>query len=196
MRQGANSGVGEPAWLAGLREGRPQDREAFVAATLPQVVGWCNRLSGPGVDGEDVAHEVMLIALDKAHALGPEPNIQGWLFAITRRVLANYRRRAWVKRIRDTFGGPDAFVDKTSNPEQALGARQRADLARACLDQLSRRHREVLVLYDLEERSAREVGELLDIREDAVRALVMRARRNLKRAARKAGYRPDGKGLE
>ena len=143
-----------------------------------------------------MAHEVMLIALDKAPLLGPDPNIQAWLFAICRRVLANHRRRAWVRRIKDTLGGPEAFEDHGSNPEQALGARRRADLARTCLAQLSSRHREVIVLYDLEERSAREVGELLGIREDAVRALVMRARKNLKRAARKAGYLCDGKGIK
>jgi DNA-directed RNA polymerase specialized sigma24 family protein len=46
----------------------------------------------------------------------------------------------------------------------------------------------VLVLYDLEERSAAEVAAILDSSPQAVRALVMRARKKLKQAARRSGY--------
>ncbi len=180
----------EPEWLPGLREGRPEAREAFAVEVLPRVVGWCRKMAGAKVDGEDAAHEVMLVALDRAHTLGANPNVNAWLFAICRRVLANHRRKAWVKRWTSPARGVEEMPLAGASPEQALGARRRADLARTCMEGLSPRHREALVLYDLEERSAKEVAELLDIKPDAVRALVMRARKNLKKAAAKAGYRP------
>lgn len=180
----------EPVWLTGLREGRSEAREAFAAAVLPRVVGWCRKMAGARVDGEDAAHEVMLVALDRAHTLGVNPNLDAWLFAICRRVLANHRRKAWVKRWTSPARGVEEMPLVGASPEQAVAARQRADLARRCMEGLAPRHREALVLYDLEERSAKEVAEILDIEPDAVRALVMRARKNLRKAAVKAGYRP------
>ncbi len=184
----------EPAWLAGIREGRAEAREAFAAHALPRVVRWCRRLAGPRVDPEDAAHEVMLVALDKVTSLGPAPNVDAWLFAICRRVLANHRRRAWVQRWSAGFMGLENLSGGALDPEVALVSSRRTELARRCLDQLSRRQREALVLYDLEERSAREVGEILDLSPEAVRALVMRSRRKLKGVARKAGYRPEEEG--
>jgi len=180
-----------PSWLAGLREGDADAREAFAAFALPRVVAWCRRVAGPGVDAEDAAHEVLLVALDKAHALGEDPRLEAWLFAICRRVLANHRRRAWWRRWRPVTAGVENMPDRGSDPERALESRRRADLAHACLDALSVRHREVLVLYDLEERSAKEVAQMLQLSPEAVRALVMRARRSLLKAARKSGYRPE-----
>jgi len=179
-----------PTWLAGLREGDADAREAFAAYALPRVVAWCRRVAGRGVDAEDAAHEVMLVALDKAHALGDDPRIEAWLFAICRRVLANHRRRVWWNRWRPVATGVEGMPGGSADPERAVASRRRADLAHACLEALPVRHREVLVLYDLEERNAKEVAEILDLTPEAVRALVMRARRNMKKAAKKAGYRP------
>lgn len=190
MRDAESTTRPEPVWLQGLREARPEAREAFAAEVLPRVVGWCRKMAGTRVDGEDAAHEAMLVALDRAHTLGADPRIDAWLFAICRRVLANHRRRAWVKRWVSPARGVEEMPLGGANPEQAVAARRRADLAHACLESLAPRHREVLVLYDLEERSAEEVAGILDLRPDAVRALVMRARKNLKKAASKAGYRP------
>lgn len=181
----------EPEWLAGVREGRAEAREAFAVHALPRVVRWCRRLAGPRVDPEDAAHEVMLVALAKAPSSGPAPNVDAWLFAICRRVLANHRRRAWVRRWSAGFVGLENLSGVDRDPEQALSSGRRTELARRCLETLPPRHREVLVLYDLEERSAGEVAEILDLSPGAVRALVMRARRKLEVAARKAGYRPQ-----
>jgi RNA polymerase sigma-70 factor, ECF subfamily len=180
----------EPAWLDGLRRGDPGAREAFAREVLPRVVSRCRRLGGVGIDAEDAAHEVLLIALDKAPRLGPDPRVEAWLFAICRRVLANQRRRAWVQHFRERFVPSEEQAAPGHDPERLLGSKQRVDLARTCLDQLPRGQREVLVLYDLEERGAREVGEMLGIHPEAVRARVMRARKNLRKIAAGLGYPP------
>ncbi len=179
---------------AGLRAGEPDAVEAFAARAQPRVVRWCRKLGGPRIDAEDAAQEVMVVALGKIHTLGPDPNLDAWLFAICRRVLANHRRKAWFRRWQSTAVGIEERPGGGLDPERATAAHGRLQLAQACLDRLSARHREVLVLYDLEERSAQEVAAILDSNPQAVRALAMRARKKLKQAAQRAGYRPQGDG--
>jgi RNA polymerase sigma-70 factor, ECF subfamily len=179
------------AWAAGLREGPPDAIEAFAAQALPRVVRWCRKLGGPRIDAEDAAQEVMIVALGKVQTLGPDPNLDAWLFAICRRVLANHRRKAWFKRWSTPAMGVEEMASSAIDPERATGAHQRLELAQRCMDGLSPRHREVLVLYDLEERSAAEVAEIVGSNPQAVRALAMRARRKLMQVARKAGYGPE-----
>jgi len=178
-------------WVVGLKQGRADAIEAFAAHSLPRVVRWCRKLGGHRIDAEDAAQEVMIVALGKAHTLGADPNLDAWLFAICRRVLANHRRKAWFQRWRTPAIGVEEMPSASVTPEQATTAYRRVELAQACLDRLSPRHREVLVLYDLEERSAKEVAEILGSSPQAVRALVMRARKKLKQVASKAGYKPE-----
>ncbi len=178
------------ALATGLRQGEPDAVEAFAAQALPRVVRWCRKLGGHRIDAEDAAQEVMIVALGKVHTLGPDPNLDAWLFAICRRVLANHRRKAWFKRWSTPAIGVEERAGAGIDPEQATAARRRLAVAQDCMDGLSPRHREVLVLYDLEERSAQEVAELLGSNPQAVRALAMRARRKLKQVALKKGYGP------
>ncbi len=182
----------EYPWLQGLCEGDLEAREAFSRYAIHLTLGWCTRLAPPGLDPEDVAQEVVIVALGRTEQLDPAANVNAWLFAITRRVMANHRNRAWFRKLRFAVRLPERLADESDAPDRALDTRRRSDLAHQCLEHLRPRHREVLVLYYLEERSAEEVGEILGIKPQAVRALALRARKNMAKAARKLGYKQKG----
>ncbi|MCB9746480.1 MAG: RNA polymerase sigma factor [Alphaproteobacteria bacterium] len=174
-----------PEQVSALRAGDPQAVDAFYRQHAPLVLGWCVRLGGPLVDPEDAAHEVFEKALQKLPAFRGDAKLSTWLYGITRRVLANLRRRAAIRR----------FVGMHEIPEPEARADTEAEVARMrerrrvqhVLERLPDRSREVLVLADLEGRSAPEVSELLGVPTGTVYSRLHTARRAFKAACKAEG---------
>lgn len=159
-----------PPWVAGLRAGEPAAHEALYRAHARQVLGWCIRLGGPGVDAEDAAHLVFEAAIRSSGRYDGVCSPTTWLYGITRRVLANQRRRATFRR---WFGLDE---EREEAPDADPGGDRRRDVQRA-LASLRAEHREVLVLADLEERPAGEVAELVGVPVGTVYSRLFAARR-------------------
>jgi len=154
--------------VAGLRAGDPAAYEALYRAHAKQVLGWCIRLGGPGVDAEDAAHLVFEAAIRTSERFDGVCSPTTWLYGITRRVLANQRRRAtfrrWFGLDEEREAAPDGDRDRRRDVQRAL-ASMRDD------------HREVLVLADLEERPASEVADLVGVPVGTVYSRLFAARR-------------------
>lgn len=144
------------------------DHDRFVARALSVVGGWCRRLAPPGVDPDEATQDVVLILLDRLPRLHPGLAWEALAFGITRRVLANHRRRAWWRRwlpgaVPERVGAPgDTLVE--------LGRARTAERVTRLLQLLPEAQREVLVLCDAEERTAAEVALLLGVPEGTVRS--------------------------
>lgn len=158
------------AALAG--EGAALDR--VVAAWLPQVYAWCARLGAPRVDPEEAAHDVLMLLVRRHATIDGPSRLPAWLFGTCRRVVANHRRRAWIRRWL-----PGATPDELPSPATADGPLEERELARRVaqvLEGLPAAHREVLVLCYLEDRSVQEAAELLGIPPGTVKSRLFAAR--------------------
>ena len=82
------------AVLRAAADGDVDARARVIDAILPSVMGWCSRLGGQKVDAEDAAHDVCIVTLERLPTLRSPEAFSGWVFGITRRVLAKHRRRA------------------------------------------------------------------------------------------------------
>jgi len=133
------------------------------------------------MDPEDAAHETLIIICRRIDTVYSPLQFQSWLFNIARRVIANQRKRAWFKR-----WVPGASVNEQVfagwGPERSLEARRAAVVVWKVLDSLAAPQREVLVLVDLEERSASEAAELLAIPTGTVKSRLRAAREAFRRA--------------
>ncbi len=153
--------------------------QALVSRGLPHVVQWCARLGGPRVDPEDAAHDVMVVVLTRIHTLTDPDAYSSWLFGITRRVLAGHRRKRWFESWIPGMPGRSQTDEADGQPDP-LERAQQSDLSRrvqAALEDLSADHREIIVLMDVEERTEREVSEILGLPIGTVRSRVHRSRR-------------------
>ena len=165
------------------RAGDLDAREEIFEAWLPVVLGWCARLGGPRVDPEDAAHDVFMVVIRRLHTLQRTEAFSSWLFGITRRVLRQHRRRSWVTRWL-----PDREIDDV--PDLRLGVEAGALSKELCLqvwrvlEDLPSAQREVLVLTDIEDRTLKEVSEILGVAQGTVASRVRLARTKFERYAR------------
>ncbi len=155
------------------RAGNSAALQSLSVRALPHVLQWCTRLGGPRVDPEDAAHDVMIVVLTRLYTLTDPEMFGSWLFGITRRVLAGHRRRrwfeSWVPGLHSADPGPD--------PHDSAELSDLSRRVQVALEDLSPEHREILVLTDIEERSEREVSELLKLPIGTVRSRVHRSRK-------------------
>ena len=175
--------------LVGARQGDPQSRSRLVERVLPTVVQWCARLGGPKVNAEDAAHDVMIVVITKLPLFDAPGRFGGWLYGVTRRVLARHRRLAWFRR---WAPGVDVFdrADTVEGPAGLVEANQTADRVQQALEAVSADHREVLVLADVEERTESEIADLLQLPIGTVRSRTRRARDAFLQVAPRFGLRP------
>lgn len=180
----------DAAELAALRAGQPEAIDQLYREHAGRVLAWCLRLGGPHIDAEDTAHEVFIVALRRLPGFRGESSLLTWLYAITRNVVANARRRAALRR----FVGLETVAERPgpaglADDELAL-LRQRRQVQHA-LERLSARHREVVVLADLEDRTAPEVAEILGVPVGTVYSRQHAARRAFAAALRAEGLAPE-----
>lgn len=168
------SALPPPSLVAGALSGDDTDRERLARAWLPHVLRWCHRLGGPGVDAESAAHDALLVVLERLDRVASPEAFPSWVFGVTRGVVANHRRKAWLRR-----WVPGVLVDAFSSAESSHTLRgpevsaERHEAGRrvwAALDRLPEAQREVLVLCELEERASSEVAVLTGVPVNTVKS--------------------------
>ena len=163
---------------------RPLRYADLVDAWAVPVLRWCARLGGPRIDPEDAAQDVFERVLRRLPTLRDPATLPAWLFQLTRRVVIDHRRRAWLRR---WVGGTVPDVSDPRGVDDADTAR----VVHAVLDVLPRDLREVLVLCDLEERTADEAAELVSVPVGTIRSRLRRARERFEVEARRRDLVPD-----
>jgi RNA polymerase sigma-70 factor (ECF subfamily) len=116
------------------------------------------RLGVAEADANDVCQDAFVIIHRKLAAIGGWSSVRGFVCGVCVRVASDYRRSARVRRERIC----------AEVPEQAVGARQDADLQtqqarrqlEAVLARMDDDKREVFVLYELEELPMTEIAEV------------------------------------
>ena len=186
----------EPIDIAALKRGDRGSQDAFYRKYTRLVLDRVRRLGGPSIDAEDVAHEVFIVAFRKLDTFRDDGSLGAWLFGITRRVVANARRRAAIRRM----VGLDQIAEPRApglNCEEEVGRRWRRQMVLSALERLSTSHREVLVLVDFEDRTTAEAAELLDVSVGTVYSRLHYGRKSFANALRKevasrTGVVPEG----
>jgi len=108
----------------------------------------------------DVSQEVFLTVHKKLPEFEGRSTLRTWLYAICLRVASDHRRRAYVRHEQPS-AEPMAEGPHPGGAEENTRLEQRATL-RALLAVLDSDKREVLVLYEIEGFTMKEVAEIVD----------------------------------
>ena len=143
----------------------------------PEIVRYLAHRTGNIDTAEDLAQQVFLKAWQAIprfeHRGAP---FKSWLYRMAHNQMVDHFR---TSRPTTALEGVDVPAAATAEGELLTG--ETNERLRAALDRLSDDHREVLTLRFLMEKSAREIGEIMDRKEVTVRGLQMRAPQALRR---------------
>ncbi|MFO0593668.1 MAG: sigma-70 family RNA polymerase sigma factor [Myxococcaceae bacterium] len=157
--------------------------EAAHRSHARALFGLCYRMTGVAADAEEVVQETFVRALE-AKPDESEP-LQGYLFRIAARLCIDRLRRRQTEGYRGPWlpsPVPDEALEFEAPPSARYEVMESATFAfLLALEALSPEQRAALVLGDVFELSAREVGACLGEREENVRQLQHRARQALAR---------------
>ena len=141
------------------------------------VARWAWHLGGPDVEIEDAVQEIFLVVSRQMASFRAEARFSSWLYAITRKVVANHRRRHRWRFWRDKNPStlerlPSPGLDPCAQLEQQQARMQFYRV----LDQLPEKYRTVLVMFELEDMSTQEIADISHIKLNTVKVQLHRAR--------------------
>ena len=168
----------------------PQDRSdkqraefdrLFTAYSAP-IYNYVLRMTGDADRAADIAQDTFIKAYRKLDTLAEATSARAWLYRIaTNTAFDEMRRRRNTVRMDDQETGPLEQAADGPGPEtQVLSGLLDERIGRALL-RLRPNHRQCLVLSDVEDMSAQQIGEVMEMTSGAVRVLLCRARGEMRR---------------
>src|SRR5271168_3962279 len=162
---------------------RPCERAVFMATQV---------ILKNEADAEDAAQEAVLKAFSNLAKFRGDSKFSTWLIRIaTNEALMKLRKQRHQKlqdsldEQRDGEEGdyvPRDFADWREIPSEALQKKELRQALSRALASLTRKHRDVFVLRDVQHFTIQETSELLGIRKSAVKTRLLRARLQMRDA--------------
>ncbi|CAM4462608.1 RNA polymerase sigma factor SigZ [Paenibacillus tarimensis] len=134
--------------------------------------------TGDAAAADDILQDVFVKILKRLDTLQEEEKLRAWMYQITRNAIVDYyRKEKRLDELPDQLPDqlPEQFEPAENNLNQELSA-----CLQPFLDQLPAKHREALVLTELNGYSQKEVSEMLNISYSGVKSRVQRGRQKLK----------------
>ena len=147
---------------------------------------FCRRLAGDRDDGDDLYQDALVSALGAFEQLRDQASFRPWLYRIIVNQFRNRMRSSWFRR-RQPWTEQIARSQQTADPEPIRAARRRLN---AALAKLSATDRALVVLFELEGWTIRELAGMTGRTETAVKTRLARARRKLRQHLMRPVPRP------
>ncbi|MEM6370164.1 MAG: sigma-70 family RNA polymerase sigma factor [Myxococcota bacterium] len=165
--------MGQPTQV---ESGRGEESERFAVIYEQHfdfVWRSARRLGVPSAAVDDAVQDVFLVVHRRLHEFEGRSKLKTWLFGITLNVAKAHRRKRG--RIVDLLEAE--LVDPGPDPEATAEAEQARGLLHSCLDELDEDKRAVFVLAELEQATAPEIAEALQLKLNTVYSRLRAARR-------------------
>ena len=154
------------------------------------------RLGVADKDCDDATQDVFLVVHRKLPEFRPEAPLKHWLFRVTSRIARDYRRSGRRKNPREhgLVQVESAEVEDLAqhSPIELAERSAAAQLIRQLLQELDDAKREVFVLAELEQLTAPEIAQALELPLNTVYSRLRRARLEFEQALERHGTRRIG----
>lgn len=162
-------------WASTAVPTAPLDVAAVYREHFDFVLGNLRRLGVPAPALEDACHDVFLVVHRRARSWDSDRDaMRPWLYGVARRVAADLRRSG--SRHRRRVAALQAMPRHDAAADERIADRH---LVQSFLDELDDDKRDVFILVELEDMSAREVADALGINPNTASARLRAARRLL-----------------
>ena len=158
------------------------DQEAFaclVGAYQTAVYSLAHRMLGNATEAEDAAQETFIRAYTRLKTYDSERKFSSWLLAIASHHCIDLLRKRRVGWLSLDELPPWRWLSSGSRPEEVVMRSEERGEVRQLLDKLPPQYRAVVVLRYWHDLSYREIAEVTETTESAVKSTLHRARRML-----------------
>jgi RNA polymerase sigma-70 factor (ECF subfamily) len=152
------------------------------------LLGFAKRLVGDAAGAEDLVHEVFLSLPKVIRGYRGDASLRSFLLGMAVNHARHHVRSAARRRALATRAGEELPQGEASPEDVAQRERLAKALSRA-MDELPLDQRVAFVLCEVEDRTAREVGEIVGAPEATVRTRVFHAKKKLRSELERQGVR-------
>ena len=170
--------VNDEQLLNAVRSGDESALRDLLARHAPTVFRFAMTMCRNRDDAEDVAQETLLTAVRGAKGVRATASFTTWLYVVARNFCIKMRRRR--KHQPSADADPDATLSEPPShmgtPDEHFGSHELATALEKAIAGLDDKHREVIVLRDVEGLPASDVAAVLGVTVEAVKSRLHRAR--------------------
>lgn len=147
------------------------------------------RMVGDHDRAADITQDTFIKAYRKLDTVTEATSTRSWLYRIaTNTAIDDMRRRRMVTSMSDDAPAFANRPDQAPGPEAQVMASTLDERVQRALMTLRPNHRQCLLLSDLDDMSAHQIGEVMGLSYAAVRTLLCRARGEMRRALSAEGF--------
>lgn len=130
---------------------------------------------------DDVVQEVFVVIHSRLHTLQQPESLRSWIYGVTRRTVSGYHRARKSKGL-DVAVADDTLPSTGLSPFEQTEQNDQVQLLGKLLAQLDETKREVFVLAEIDEMSAPEIAEALEIPLNTAYSRLRAARQEFEKA--------------
>jgi RNA polymerase sigma-70 factor (ECF subfamily) len=150
---------------------------ALFARHQVKVYRFALRIVRDAALADDVVSEPFIDAWQHAERFEGRSSVSTWLLGIARHKALTAANRRPTESL--DCEQAQSVVDTANDPEAELGDKDRGAVIRRCLQSLSPEHAEIIDLVYYQEKSIKEIVEILGIPENTVKTRMFYARKRL-----------------
>ena len=183
----------EAMFVARLQANEDAAYDELVRTYSASMFHIAYRMLGDNAEASDIVQEIFLKVFRNIGGFKGEAALKTWIFKIAFSEILN-RLRWWKRRHRSSTvslddqpngngtGPGQSLASSTPTPEQALQSKEQEAAIQQALGRLSREHRSIIVLRDIEGFSYNEIADVLGVSIGTVKSRLARARSDLKKS--------------
>ena len=175
----------EQNWILRARTGDVEAFTRLVEAYRTPVYNLAYRMLGNAVEAEDAAQETFIRVYTRLHTFDVNRKFSSWLLSIASHYCIDRLRRRRMKLLSlEDVAFSGHLASDVGRPEETVARDERDRQVHQILDRLPKDYRAAVVLCYWYDFSYREIAQMLDTTESAIKSRLFRARQMMGRTAR------------
>jgi RNA polymerase sigma-70 factor, ECF subfamily len=183
----------EAVFVARLQANEDAAYDELVRTYTASIFHVAYRMLGDTAEASDVVQEIFLKVFRNIGGFKGEAALKTWIFKIAFSEILN-RLRWWKRRHRFSTMSLDdepngngtspgqILASSSPTPEEVLQSKEQENAIQQALSRLSKDHRSIIVLRDIEGFSYTEIADVLGVSIGTVKSRLARARSDLKKS--------------
>jgi RNA polymerase sigma-70 factor (ECF subfamily) len=172
-----DSRISDEALIQQVAGGNKLAMRALFARHQVKVYRFALRIVRDTALAEDAVSETFVDAWQHADRFEGRSSVSTWLLGIARHKALTAANRRPTESLDCEMA--QNVVDPSGDPEATLGDKNRGVVIRRCLEKLSAEHAEIIDLVYYQEKSIKEIVEILGIPDNTVKTRMFYARKRL-----------------